>query len=68
MAYKAFNKKCANANTSFGAIKGKLISNQPQAEELHKTIIRKFEKRKVYYSLKDNFWTTDLAEMQLISK
>ena len=68
MAYKASNKKCPSANTSFGAIKSKLVSNQPQAEELHKTIIRKFKKRKVYYSLKDNFWTTDLGEMQLISK
>ena len=32
------------------------------------TIITKLEKRKVYYSSKDNIWDTDLADMQLISK
>ena len=36
--------------------------------ELHKLIIRKFEKRKVYSSFKDNIWGSDLAGMQLISK
>ena len=37
-------------------------------EKLHKPIIRKFEKRKVYSSFKDNIWRTDLADMQLTSK
>ena len=37
-------------------------------EELQKPIIRKFEKRKVYRSFKDNTWGTDLADIQLISK
>ena len=31
-------------------------------------MIRKFEKRKVYSSFKDNIWGVDLADMQLISK
>ena len=35
---------------------------------MHKPIIRKFEKRKVHSSFKDNIWGTDLADMQLISK
>ena len=31
-------------------------------------IIRKFKKRKVYFSFKDNIWGIYLADMQLISK
>ena len=31
-------------------------------------IITKFKKRKVYSSFKDNIWSVDLADMQLISK
>ena len=38
------------------------------ADELHKPIIRKFIKRKVYSSFRDNIWGADLADMQLISK
>ena len=37
------------------------------AEELHKPIIRKFKKRKVYSGFKD-IWGADLADMQLINK
>ena len=38
------------------------------ANELHKPIIRKFKKRKVYSYLKDNIWGVDLADMQSLSK
>ena len=38
------------------------------AKELHKPIIRKFKKRKVYSGFRDNIWGADLADMQLISK
>ena len=38
------------------------------ANELHKPIIKKFNKRKVYSSFKDNIWGVDLADMQLLSK
>ena len=44
------------------------MSNQELAEELDKPIIRKFQKRQVYSSFKDNIWFTDVADMQLISK
>ena len=37
-------------------------------EELDKPIIKKFYKRKVYSSFKDNIWASNLADMQLISK
>ena len=38
------------------------------ADELHKPIIKKFKKRKVYSSFRDNIWGADLADMQLLSK
>ena len=39
-----------------------------QIKKLHKLIIRKFKKRKVYSAFKDNTWGDDLADMQLMSK
>ena len=42
--------------------------NLKLAEELHKPIIRKFRKRKVYSSYMENFCGASLAEMQLINK
>ena len=42
--------------------------NQQLAEELHKPIIRKYEKRKVYSSFIGNNWVADLADMQLKNK
>ena len=44
------------------------ISNKKLAEELHKPIIRTFNKRKVQSPFIDNIWRADLADMQLISK
>ena len=38
------------------------------ADELHKPVIKKFEKRKVYSQFKDNIWGVDLADMQSLSK
>ena len=61
MVFKCFDKKSKGSGIKF-------ISNQQLANELHKPIIRKFEKRKVYSSFKDNIWGVDLADMQLISK
>ena len=43
------------------------MPNQQLADELHKPIIKKFKRRKVYSSFKDNIWGADLADMQLIS-
>ena len=44
------------------------MSNKELAEELHKTIIKKFKKRKLHLSFINNIWGADLADMQLISK
>ena len=58
MVYKIFDKKS----------KGAGIKNQKLANELHKSTIRTFKKRKVYSSFKGNIWGVDLTDMQLISK
>ena len=44
------------------------MSSQELAEEVHKPVIRKLEKRKVYSSFQDNIWGIDFVDMQLISK
>ena len=56
--------------TSGSGIKNKNISNKSEElpEELNKTIIRKFNKRKVESAFIDNIWDADHADMQLISK
>ena len=38
------------------------------ANELHKPVTKKFNKRKVYSQFKDNIWGVDLADMQSLSK
>ena len=43
-------------------------SNYQLANELHQPIIKKFKKRKVYSSFKDNIWGVDLADVQSLSK
>ena len=48
--------------------KNQNISNKELAEELHKPVVRKFMKRKLYSSFIDNIWGADLADVQLISK
>ena len=62
MVCKFFDSKVSGSGA-------KLIpENEQLANELHKPIIRKFEKRKVYSTFKDNIWGVDLADMQLLSK
>ena len=61
MVYKFFDKKSQGSGRP-------LFSALQLADELHKPIIRKFKKRKVYSSFRDNIWGADLADMQLLSK
>ena len=44
------------------------MSNKELDEESHKSIIRKFKKRKVYSCIIDNIWDAYLTGMQLINK
>ena len=62
MVYKFFDSKVSGSGAEL------MLENKQLANELHKPIIRKFEKRRVYSTFKDNIWGVDLADMQLISK
>ena len=62
MVYKFFGK------TSQGKGLANNKENVQLVNELHKPIIKNFNKRKVYSSFKDNIWGVDLADVQLLSK
>ena len=74
MVYNFFDSKVASPDKKSVGSGAKRINtkitpqNEQLAEELHKPIIRKFKKRKVYSTFKDNIWGVDLADMQLLSK
>ena len=54
MVYKFFDKKT-----------GSVVSeNEQLAGQLHKLVIRKFKRRKVYVRFKGNTWAADLARME----
>ena len=63
MVYKFFNEKSKGSGVNIP-----LKFNEQLAEKLHKPIIRNFKERTVYSGFKDNVWSADLADMQLISK
>ena len=63
--YKFFDKKSSESGTAANNV---IKQNIELADELHKLIIEKLKKRKIYSSFKDNIWVADLADMQLISK
>ena len=50
MVYKFFDKKTAGRGVK------SMQQNEKLAEELHKPIIKEFNKRKVYSTFKDNIW------------
>ena len=63
MVYRFFDKRSAlrNKSSRIG------IANEPNyqmANELHKSIVRKCKKIKVYLSFRDNIWGVDLADRQ----
>ena len=61
MVYKFFDKKpSGNGITN--------ESNYQLANKLHKPIIKKFKKRKVYSCFRDNIWGVDLVDVQSLSK
>ena len=59
MVYKFFGSKVSGSGAKL------TLQNEQLANELHKPIIRKFEKRRVHATFKDNIWGVDLADMQL---
>ena len=71
MVYTFFDKNTAGSGVTTLAYKSAIKSmhqNEQLAEELHKPIIRKFEKRKEYSAYKNYVWAADLADIKLISK
>ena len=61
IVFKFFDKKSSGSG----------VTNEPNYQltnELHKPIIKKLKKRKVYSSFRDNIWGVDLADMQSPSK
>ena len=61
MVYKFFDKKSSGSGVD-------AEPNYQLANELCKPIIRRFKKRKIYSSFRDNIWGVDLADMQSLSK
>ena len=65
MVYKFFDIKSSNTNKQTnkqtGIIFGVVSEDKELAKELHKPIIRKFEKQKVHSHFVDNIWGADLA-------
>ena len=66
MVYKFFDSKVASPDKK--SMGSGIASSSILADELHKPIIKKFEKRKVYSQFKDNIWGVDLADMQSLSR
>ena len=64
MVYNFFDKKSQESGFANNNDK----ENIQLADELHEPIIKKFFKKKVYSSFRDNIWRADLVDMQLFSK
>ena len=61
MVHNFFDKK--SSGSGFNADPSYQLENK-----LHKQIIRRFKKRKVYSSIRENGWGVNLADMQSLSK
>ena len=72
MVYKLFDKKSTAKPTaepsSLERMGSGIASSSILANELHKPVVKKFNKRKVYSQFKDNIWGVDLADMQSLSR
>ena len=80
MVYKFFDSKVAPLDKKTMSGKGnakhtakpsslkRTENNKILAEKLHKPVIKKFNKRKVYSQFRDNMWGVDLADMQSLRK
>ena len=57
MVYRFFHKKTGSG----------ISVNEKLPEELHKPVIKRFQRRKAYARFKDNIWAADLAVMESLS-
>ena len=68
MVYKFLDKKSIGSGINTVEPSSLERSSLILANELHKPVIKKFNKRKVYSQFKDNIWGVDLADMQSLSR
>ena len=70
MVYKFFDKKSMGSVMAEPGSSERIVKDSSSilADELHKPVIKKFNKRKVYSQFKDNIWGVDLADMQSLSR
>ena len=74
MVYKFFDKKSTAEPSSLERMGSGITEDMTKpsssilADELHKPIIEKFDKRKVYSQFKDNIWEEDLGDMQSLNR
>ena len=69
--YDGYQRGLASMVYKFFDIKSKgsgIASSSILADERHKFVIKKFNKRKVYSQIKDNIWGVDLADMQSLNR
>ena len=66
MIYKFLDKKAEDITHTGDGIW--ISNNQQLAIKLHKPIIRKFKKCKVYLLYRDSIWRADLVNVQLLNK
>ena len=68
MVYRFFDNKSSGSGVDISPAKKTATEpNHQLANELHRQTIKKFKRRKVYSSFKDNIWGEDLADMQSLS-
>ena len=69
MVYKSFDKRSSGCGADASLANNSATEpNYQLANKLHKQIIKKFEKKKVYSSFRDNILGVDLADMQSLGK
>ena len=70
MVYKFFDKKSTGSGTTKPSSLERITRDNSLilADELHKPVFKKINKKKLYSQFKDNIWGVDLADMQSLSK
>ena len=69
MVYKSFDKRSSGCGADASLANNSATEpNYQLANKFHKQIIKKFKRRKVSSSFRDNIWGVDLADMQSLSK
>ena len=64
MVYISFDKKSIGSGINTAKPSSLERNSLILVNELHKTVNKKFNKRKAYSQFKDNIWGVDLADME----